>query len=276
MLEVKSHLLYEKPSVALPLNLSVSKVKTFKDCKAKFRYSYIEKLPKKDWEFLAFGKFLHEILENFHKFILDGNTDPANILMGRCFKISYENWKDKMTPPQLQESKDILTGYLKKLTDLGDLAPTILTVEKPFYIDIDGKILLNGFIDRTQRDHDGVLHVSDYKTTKNKKYLKNDYFQLLTYAFLLFLEDPSLQLIRTSYILLRHNFDTIEREFTREEAMKIEGTFLEWADKIHSEKLYRPSPSPLCSYCDYLERCPEGQRIAGNNMIAPKFGVANW
>lgn len=275
---LKSILLSAKPEQQLPITLSVSKVKTFKDCPAKYRFCYIEKLPRKDWSFHTFGKFIHEILENFYRSKIEGSTDPHNIIMGQSLKNAFGNFKEKLTAEQVQETKSILSGYLKQLQDQGDEAPTILTVEKSFYVDIDGKILLNGFIDRTQLDRDGVLHVSDYKTTKNKRYLKNDYFQLLTYAFVMCLEDPNIKKVRTSYILLRHNFETIVKEFDRDEIMEVEKLFLDWADKINDEKLYRPKPTPLCGYCDYLSFCDIGQRSMGDRapMDSVKFGETKW
>ena len=248
--------------------LSVSKVKTFQTCKAKYRYCYIEKLPRKDWEFLTFGKFLHETLENFYKEIINGSTILKNELMTNCFKAAYKNWKAKLKPEQVKEAKEILTQLLKKDEDI-----TVLSVEKEFYIDIDSKILLNGYIDRIQLDPDGMLHVSDYKTTKNKKYLEKDHFQLLTYAFVMCLEDPTLEKVRTSYILLRHGFTSIVKEYSRAEIMKVENEFLEYAKQISDEKLYRPNPGFLCSYCDYYEGiCPEGKKMESSE----KYGVVGW
>lgn len=271
----KATVLTEKPAIDLDLSLSVSKVKTFKDCKAKFKFSYIEKLPRKDWEHLVFGKFLHEVLENFHKKLMEDPLVQLNVLMTECFKQSSITWKDKINAAQKKEACEILGVYLKQITEAKKKGamPTILSVEKDFYIDIDGKILLNGFIDRIQMDPDEVLHVSDYKTTKNKSYLKKDYFQLLTYAYVMCLEDPKLERVRTSYILLRHNFETIVKEYTRAEIMKVEKKFLDFADSIHAEKLYRPNPTPLCDYCDYLELCEAGKNRNGK---PGQFGIVDW
>lgn len=262
------------------LRLSVSKAKVFKDCQAKYKFQYIEKLPKKDWDFHVFGKFLHEILENFHKKIIDGDETPNDKLINSCYADALENWKDKVTPEQLLESKDIINSYINVLEDQKrkGIAPTVIAVEKEFCIDIDGKVLLNGFIDRIQIDHDGVIHVSDYKTTKNKKYLK-DFFQLLTYAFALCLEDPSLQRVRTSFICLRHNCDSLVKEFTRDEIMEVESKFLDWASEINAEKLWRPLPSNLCKFCDYLAVCKSGTDFVnsnGNPKTINKFGKSDW
>lgn len=272
----KATVLTERPKTDLALSLSVSKVKTFKDCKAKFKFSYVEKLPRKDWEHLIFGKFLHEVLENFHKQLMENSQAQLHILMTECFKQSSVNWKDKLNVAQKQEAREILGVYLKQITEQKNngTMPTILSVEKDFFIDIDGKILLNGFIDRIQMDPDGVLHVSDYKTTKKKEYLKKDYFQLLTYAYVMCLEDPKLEKVRTSYILLRHNFETIIKEYSRNDIMKVEKKFLDYAESIHAEKLYRPTPTPLCDYCDYLDLCDAGKNRNGKSES--KFGALDW
>src|SRR3990167_1317248 len=265
-----SKTLLARPEEQLPLSLSVSKVKTFKDCKAKYRFCYIEKLPRKDWEFLIFGKFLHEILENHYRKILAGSVEPSNVILTASWKEAFANWKPKLTSAQISEAKEICSLFLQWLA-ANPNQPTVLGVEKEFYIDIDGKILLNGFIDKIQLDPDGVLHVSDYKTTKNKKYLKNDYFQLLTYAFVMCLEDPSIKKVRTSYILFRHGFESIVKEFDLKEIMSIEKTFLDYVDKIHDEKLFRPNPTFLCSFCDFLDICDSGLKIVGRE--SSKYGT---
>ncbi len=278
-METKATILNSRPENSSHLTLSVSKVKTFKDCKAKFRFCYVEKLPRKDWDFHIFGKFSHEVLEIFHQKIIEGSLDLFNVLMTSAFQAALLNWKDKMSLDQKKEAWEILNKYLYLLNtqkEQGQL-PKFLSVEKDFYINIDDKILLNGFIDRIQLDPDGILHVADYKTTKNKKFLKNDYFQLLTYAYIMCLEDPTLQKVRTSYILLRHNFESIVKEFEREEIMSIEQKFLDYADLINSEKLYRPTPTMLCKFCDYTANCEEGTNFLNKKLVAKNgFGVTSW
>jgi len=275
---MKSKLLEGKTGTNTILDLSVSKAKTFVDCKAKFRFQYIEKLPRKEWEHHIFGTFCHEILENFHKMIIGGRDDEFHLIMKDAFKSAYENWKEKLNQEIIDEAKAIFKSYLKKINSEKEknILPKVTDVEKKFYINIDDRVLLSGFIDRVQVDPDGVIHVADYKTTKNKKYLK-DYFQLLTYAFVLCLEDPSIKKIRASYILLRHNFDSLEKEFTRDEIFQIEDKYLKYADDICSEKIFIPKPTNLCKYCDFLDLCKDGKRFI--NKISgggSEFGQTDW
>jgi CRISPR/Cas system-associated exonuclease Cas4 (RecB family) len=269
------------------LTLSVSKAKTFKQCKAKFHFSYIQKLPQKEMDFHLFGKFLHEVLERFEKEIINGSILSDNIILKNVYDQTLDVWvskrksdektKDKlqMTDDQLKECFDILCGYLyyrSVLKKEGKL-PTPICAEKPFYINVKNKVLINGYIDLVKRDVDGVLHVADYKTSKNSKYLEKDFLQLKTYAYVMCLEDPNLELVRCSYVMLRDKFRPVMVEYKREELIDIENKFIEFADSINEEKLFRPSTSPLCGYCDFLEKCDAGMQKVN---YTKKFGAVSW
>lgn len=258
--------------------LSVSKLKTFKDCKAKYRFGYIEKLPRKERDYHVFGKFLHQILESFHKARLEGNVSSNSDLMDETYKNCLSNWNSKLNESQITECKSIISEYLQILNEKTKKYSdsNILQVEKEFYIDIGGKVLLNGFIDLVQEDVDSVIHVADYKTTKNKKYVKNDFLQLKTYAYVLCLEDPSIEKVRASYIMLRHGFEYITKEFTRKAVMETEDLFVDYYSKINEEELWRPNPTPLCGYCDYLQSCSVGKAFINERNGFDKFGSTNW
>jgi len=271
-------ILEAKPSDSNLLGLSVSKVKTFKDCKAKYRFTYIEKLPRKEWDFHVFGKFLHDVLEKYHIAKLAGDTRSNNIVMDDALQSGISAYKEKLSSSQEAECREIINQYLQKIDgeERSNETPQVLAVEKDFNIDIDGRILLNGFIDKVQNDHDGVLHVADYKTTKNKKYIKNDFMQLKTYAYVMCLEDPSIEKVRTSYIMLRHNCESIIKEYPRKEIMKMEQVFLDYADQIGVEKLWRPNTTPLCEYCDHLGVCDAGRNFVNDKKGFNKFGATDW
>jgi CRISPR/Cas system-associated exonuclease Cas4 (RecB family) len=224
----------------------------------------------------VFGQFAHSSLEFFHDFIKDGDIRPSNEIMTESFKLAAKE-HDNATTAQKKEIWSMMNAYLNKMAQeqSDDVWPEITEVEDNFYIDIDGKVLLNGFIDRVQVDSDGVLHVADYKTTKNKSYLKNDFLQLQTYAYVKCLQDPSLERVRVSYILLRHDFEAITKEYTRKQVMKIEDKFLKFAEDIGKEKLWRPSTSKLCRFCDFLENCDEGKAEI-HKGVSVKYGALDW
>jgi len=259
--------------------LSVSKSKTFDQCKAKYKFNYIEKLPRKDWDFHIFGKFLHEVLENFHEGLIKTpeRAEKWRAYLESCWKKGQTDWAEQMTAQQFIDAREILNEYIRILEEEG--LPNVTAVEKVFYINIDGKVVLNGFIDRVQLDPDGMMHVIDYKTTKNPKYLK-DFFQLHTYAYALMLENPKLKRVRASFSLLRHGFDMMTEEYTRKDMAEIEDTFLKYTAEIDEERLWRANPQFLCKFCDFVDHCDAGKRFLVKRgyieKAPPTFGLASW
>lgn len=280
---VQAKLCPNKDQSNTDMTLSVSKAKTFDDCKAKYKFCYLDKLPRIDRDFHIFGKYLHQVLENFHRILIDhpDRKDSWKAVMEEAWKSAYAKYSDQMTGVQYKEAKSIIDEYIKVLEEEG--LPNVIYVEKDFYININDKVLLNGFIDRVQIDKDGMLHVADYKTTKDVKYLQ-DFFQLMTYCYALCLEDNSINRIRASFILLRHNFDYITQEFTRDEVISVAEKFLKYAYNIEDEKLWRPNPQFLCKYCDYLAHCNEGKNFLVKKGVSlqdkpktiPFVGIRKW
>ncbi len=268
---LKAHLVANREDAKADFPLSVSRSKTFLDCSAKYRYNYIEELPRKEWDFHVLGKFCHEVLELFHGRQIEAGkrADVPGPLMSQAWADALPKYPT-LSEAQKTEAFPIIKDYLARWA--GDQTE-VLSVERGFFIDVEGDVLLNGFIDRIQLDPDGVLHVADYKTTKQKRYLK-DTFQLKTYALVLMLEDPGLQIVRGSYIALRHKSDHLTTEFTREEVLAVQDKFSEIAAQIRAEKLWRPSPSRLCRFCDFLDHCEGGSAYLGRSSNA--YGKSTW
>lgn len=258
------------------LRLSVSKTKTYLDCNKKFHFSYILKLPQKEYEYHTFGTFCHQVLEDFHLSYINGSSNPFNYEMTAAWKKACTDFKDKMNPGMKAECRALIDGYLKLISeDKSFDISCVLSVEKKFETPI-GPIILNGMIDRIQQDPDGIIHVADYKTTKNKKYLKNDWFQLLTYAFVLLEENPELETVRGSYILLRHNFEYITRDFSRDEILSVKNSYLDYGNQIMNEKEYKANPTFLCNYCSFQDQCEEGLTKKIDKKNETKFGAVSW
>jgi RecB family exonuclease len=260
------------------LRLSVSKSKTFSQCKKQYQFSYILKMPKKEHSYHVFGSFCHRVLEVFHNYYLEGCLLPYNTAMGDAFKIALSEYKDKMTPEMKKECWVIIDKYLRIITKdkQNDLPFNVIACEKRFEIPIDNNIILNGAIDIVRMGADDVLEVCDYKTSKSKKYLAKDFFQLQTYAFVMLKEYPELKKIRGSYILLRHDFELLTRDFEIDEILSMERKFVDYAERIRSEKEFAPNPTVLCGWCDHLDICDAGKEKVNERDRSKVYGEVNW
>lgn len=237
------------------IKVSVSSTKTFEQCPRKYYYTYLEKLPKKDWGHLTLGKFCHKVLELFHiRWKLDKNLDLIE-LIGTCFADARadKEFFGVITPGQLEDAKNFIQDYLFGVEKNG--MPNVLSVEEPFEIYVD-KFMLRGFIDRIDIDADGVFHIIDYKTSKNEKYL--DDFQLLVYGMALKNKYPDMDKFRGSYVMLRQGSKLITNEFSISDVYKCEKKILDYGRRIEAEQKWEKRPSPLCNWCDFYDTCMGG------------------
>lgn len=247
------------PEEIKALRLSVSKVKCFSQCKKMYHFQYVIKIPRREFEFHHLGKAIHLVLELFHSDCISGSIQPLNKIMANAFQTAMKEFGSLLSPSSKKEVFNMADQYLKRITGNKAEIKSVIAVEKNFAVNITDKVILNGMIDKVQMDPDGVLHIQDYKTTKNKKYLKNDWLQLLTYAYIMYLEYPALTRVRGSYVLLRHNYEYFTKEFSLDEILEVKNQFETYANQINDEKEYTASPTRLCEWCSALDQCDDGK-----------------
>ncbi|MFZ4795873.1 MAG: RecB family exonuclease [Bacteroidia bacterium] len=256
--------------VELPV-ISYSKLTTYKTCNKSYKFAYIDKLPRLDKPYTIFGQFCHKALEAFHIEYLNGSKEPIDIIMQKSFQSAKDEWKEKMTSDQIKEAFQIMQDYLNIISN-GEM-PKVSSIEKKIYATIDDTLILYGFIDRIQVDDDGVVHIVDYKTTKDERFL-TDRTQLLLYAYTVYLENKDIKKIRTSYIMLKHKMKFLTAEHSVDELIETKDKLLHTWETIKSDKLYRAAPVAWkCKNCDYVSSCKEGQRLV---LKGKNFGEIDW
>lgn len=258
--------------------ISYSKITTYKNCSKSYKFAYIDKLPRVDKPYTIFGQFCHKILENFHSSLIlepDRISDDKFLekTMEKSFINAKEKWKSKLTKEQIQEAFKIAQEYFDDY-NMQEKMPNVINTEKRIWTTIDDKLILNGFIDKVQIDHDGILHIVDYKTTKDERFLK-DITQLLLYAYIIYLENKNIDKVRVSFVLLKHNMKRLISEHCVDELIDAKDKLLQTWDIISSDKLLRATPANWkCKGCDYLDHCKEGQNLIFKNKVS--FGKVEW
>jgi putative RecB family exonuclease len=238
------------------VQLSVSRIKTYIQCPRKYYYSYIKKLPKKEWDHFSLGTFVHGVLEHFHSdFKVDNkDLDFKQIMKSACCKQRdiMQQKKEYLTPDIVIEAKKLLSGYIKKIEKSG-MGSEIISLEDNFEIVVNEKCTIKGIVDRVDKDADGTLHIKDYKTNKSAKYM--DSFQLQVYGIYLLNKYPDVERFRGSYVMLRFNDMDLSFDFNTEDTKKTVKEVVEYAEKILEEQRWIMVPSILCDYCDFKETC---------------------
>ncbi len=238
------------------LILSASRVKTYQQCPRRYYYSYLEKLPKKDWPHFDLGTLAHGVLEHFHETIRSDADDKSGLkkLMKNAFQKQRASMEKNKTisPEILLEARDLLKEYLDSLESKG-IGSKILSLEESFNLPLNDDFNIRGFVDRLDLDSDGIYHIKDYKTNKNKRYMEP--FQLQTYGIFLLDKFPDIDYFRGSYIMLRFGGEHISYEFNREDVDKIRTNLIEYGDRITKEERWITKTTKLCDWCDFKEPC---------------------
>ena len=257
------------------IRLSVSKTKTYLGCHKNFEFVYVLKLPREEKDYHIFGSFVHKILEDFHQAYRYGSVNTHGFEMGLAYKSALVEFNEKLTSEQKKEARSLMGNYIQTLK--GEM-PNVLGCEEKFEADIFDdriKVTLNGLIDRVDLDPDGIYHCKDYKTSRNDKYLKDDWFQLLTYAYIYLVKHPEITQVRGSYIMVRNNFEAITRTFDREEILTVVPKYLQYGYQMYSEQEFKPNPTFLCNWCQHQAICPEGMTKKPVNTFK-RQGEISW
>lgn len=240
------------------LTLSPSRIKTYQQCPRKYYYTYVAKLPRKDWAHFQLGTMCHGVLEFFHaEYRKDGGELNLKRLMKEAFQKQREVMKKENIDVEpsmdiLTEAKKLLTEYLERMEAQG-IGSEILSLEEDFHIRLDEKYSVQGIVDRIDMDPDGIMHIRDYKTTKNPKYMEP--YQLQVYGMHLLNKYPEVDRFRGSYIMLRHKGKPISYDFNAEDVRKIRANVLDYATRITQEERWITKESGLCDWCDFKDPC---------------------
>ncbi len=251
------------------LKVSISSLGTYESCPRKYKYEKIDKLPRKSFEHLDVGNYVHEVLEYFHKRLNEDATQHPETLLKSLAKEIWEKYKFKVSPEGLEKSKELLKAYLGHVG--ASAWPNVLATEDRFSLDLSEDVMIRGVIDRIDRLPDGSLQIVDYKTGKSK-YL--DKFQLQVYGLHLKTIDPDIKEYSGKYIVLPEGPKELSYTFTMADVEEAKQDVLKTAEHIATDKTWDPKPQFLCKFCDFSDVCPDSWEKRGSNNLV-KIGRAS-
>ena len=254
---------------------SHSRLSSFEDCPRKFQYRYVLKLPSETESIEGFmGKRVHEVLERLYRFTDEGRIPALARVLDR-FRIWWDEHFDAGRVRIVREGLDAdhyrrvgercLTAYYRRNYPF-DANETLAVEERVlFALDDARRYRLQGFVDRVVRARDGALEIHDYKTSARlprQAQLDADR-QLALYQLGLAERYGDGRPVRLVWHYLAHD-RVCTSQRTPEQLQALRAETMELIDRIRAERDFEPQPGPLCRWCEFADRCPQGpERLAG-------------
>jgi putative RecB family exonuclease len=248
----------------LPSSLSPSKVSSFKDCALAFRFSAIDKLPEAPSAPAMKGTAVHRALELLLSEQPEARTPER---AAECLGVALGEMRDDPAWEELgledpdtlafeQDAAGMLERYFR-IEDPRRVEPVGLELTLESEI---GGVTVRGIIDRLERDPDGGLVVTDYKTgrTPGRAQEQSRLGGVHFYAYLChrhYGELPS----RVQLMYLGAEPQIISTEPTEQSVRGLERRVEAiWSavERACEREDFRPKTSALCNWCSFQEYCP--------------------
>ena len=243
--------------------LSPSRAGDFKTCPQLFKFRAIDRIPEPTSIYQARGTTAHLALQRLF------DRPPSERSPEVLYDLFREAWTEMRGDDEFEELFDDISQERQWGLESMELLANYFRVEDPAGIEPEGReldmledldgITIRGILDRLDRDDDGRLIITDYKTGKAppERFALPAFFALKIYALLirrhtgetpkevrlLYLNGPTLYRLTID----DRQLDAIDSQLRAlwnaiERAMKTDN--------------YPPRPSRLCDWCSYQDICP--------------------
>lgn len=246
--------------------LSVSQVNTYLGCPLKYRFQYVDKIPR-PWRVaaMAFGSSVHAAVEWFHKERLAGRNPELT----QVVQVFDADWYAQNTEPLVFSERESREGLAEKGLAMLKLyvestnGAKPVAVEQPFELDLadpeTGELLdvrLRGVIDLVE-EGDVLVDLKTAGRTLESGGLER-HLQLSTYALAFLLLRGQIPKLRLD-MLLKTTKPRLERHETTRSLEDLGWTarlIREVSLAIETEHFF-PNPSWRCTECEYFAHCQQ-------------------
>ncbi|MDO8669854.1 MAG: PD-(D/E)XK nuclease family protein [Dehalococcoidia bacterium] len=243
------------------LDLSPFRLNMFRQCRRKYKFHYLDGLQRqygKPQPHFTMGNHVHWSLNIF----LRSTTPARKRTMEHLESLLRDRWVlDRSGFADRGQERDYWQKALRQLRGFfatQDVFAVPKMTEATHKAALTPDLRLMGKIDRVDQAEDGLV-VIDYKT--GRRPMAVDLLQLRTYA--LILQKRFGQPVVSARYLFLESGGVAEIRPEESDLGEAEEELIACGREIRGEQEFLAAPNRLCSYCDFLEICPEGIAYGG-------------
>jgi putative RecB family exonuclease len=264
----------------LPGSLTPSKVTAFRECAFAFRLSAIDKIPQPANVWTLRGTLAHAVLERLYFDLPQGQrtVTAARRIFDHFWPhfVARDEFTELLASLRAEEIEQLRESSFR-------MVENDFKVEDPNRVQVLGTELLletmskgvrlRGIIDRLDRNDDGTITVTDYKTGRmpsegreHDKLIGVHFYAMLCEA-VLGVRPKSVQL---HYLKSAASIVTHPTPQSSKALLAQTGAIWRAVEHACDREDFRPRPSRLCGYCAYRELCPaNAERTVADGSSMP-------
>ena len=262
-----------------PRRLSPSGAGTFEQCPRRWRLRYVERLPDPPGEAALAGSFAHRVLE------LLMQRDPHERTVEIAKAIARAEWPGVEADPDFRALGFDETGSKHFRWKAWQAIEGLWALEDPKAVDVRatehdveadlGGVPFRGIVDRLDEEGDGLV-VTDYKSGKapSARFRRGRLDQVLLYAAAVEQATGEMPVhARLLYLGQRPVGIKVTREEIDSVVDKLARTWAAINTACDTDE-FEPRTGPLCGWCPYVDRCPEGTKEVAKRQAKKDADVA--
>ncbi len=246
---------------------SPSKLDCYKECPRRYQYRYVDKIARRrKTPETVVGTAVHAAFEEMYGLVSGGKL-PSVLDVSALFEGAFEKeWDETVVVKDVRFTRadwmnvgrQCVAQYYEAHQPFTEDRTVAVEKRVGFPITVDGvEYRIEGYVDRLSLSPDGAFEIHDYKTAKslpNQEYVDADW-QLALYELAVRREWPDAQAVRLKWHYVRHGktLTSVRDEAARE---RLRADVANTIAAIKHDHEFKPSPGPLCDWCEYRDLCP--------------------
>jgi putative RecB family exonuclease len=233
------------------VQLSYSKLKTYQECPLRYRFTYLDRLPRRPRRLFRAGRRIHQALMRWLVYAKTGTPRWENIEAAYNSAWDSGEGAGERSGRDYDEGLSILRAYHEVNLDR-PCQPVFL--EHKFSVRM-GAHVLTGAVDRVDATEPGY-EIVDYKLHRDVSTQQEVDGDLQLGLYHLAVEEShGIRPEALSLYYLRHNLQRTTSR-SREQVRDLKQLVVLTGDDIVQDRAWKPCPGDQCSGCDFKATCP--------------------